>query len=263
MKAITNYIAAIITATMIFTSVAFFIISSLRQIELSNYALNTMVEISDRARERLSISYVIRNQTIIITLVNTGSTDVTLKHAIVIDQNLTVYKLDVNYTTITMGSVTNLELPLPVPPDQLYTVKLTTTRGNVFDVLSSMIKPIDIYVFVNETSIQTNQRFEIKLVIRNNLHTTLTIKSGDIDISFINHVTGENISTYFTGEKVFPNKPIEIQPSQQVIYVFVYEYSGGLTAGTPVDIDVFVHALTIRLEDVYSSITSIYCFETS
>ena len=71
MRGISNYVAAVLTVAMIFTSIAFFISFMLRQIEISNYALNTMVKISDRARENLGISYVFpNNQTIIITIVN-------------------------------------------------------------------------------------------------------------------------------------------------------------------------------------------------
>ncbi len=260
MKAITNYIAAVITAAMIFTSVAFFITSTLRQVEISNYALNTMVQLSDRAREVLGIGYVFNANTIVLTIVNAGGIDVGLNHVVFIDKNLSVYKVNVNSTTIPIGSIVNLEIPLPTSSSNIYSIKITTSRGNVFDVLSATYKPIDVIAYVNITRSSVNDRFEVTIYIRNSIPRSLLLSYSDLHISFINHVSGSNVTRYFTLKQVYPSETILLKPGEQVVYHYVYEYSGGLTADTPIDITIFIDTETDTLETIYSSTTLSYAF---
>ncbi len=261
MKGITNYIAALITAAMIFTSVAFFITSMLQQVNISNYALNTMVEVSDRSRENLGISYVFKgNDTLVLTIVNAGSVEVTLAHVAFIDKDLNLYKISVNATTIPIGSIITLWLQLPVPPDQIESIKITTTRGNVFDVLSSREKPLNIVVLVNTTSVAPADYFEVELIIVNSVFRNIELSTSDISVDFINHVTGENITTYFTLRKAYPPDPVVIGSGQEVVYRLVYKYSGGLVSGLPIDIRVYIDTVTVSYEEVHSSAELIYAF---
>ncbi|MEM4696153.1 MAG: hypothetical protein QW170_02735, partial [Desulfurococcaceae archaeon] len=60
MKAISNYIAAIITVSMIFTSIFFLVNTMIRQSRLSGYALNNMSLMIDKARESINVDYIVR-----------------------------------------------------------------------------------------------------------------------------------------------------------------------------------------------------------
>ncbi len=264
MRGISNYVAAVLTVAMIFTSIAFFISFMLRQIEISNYALNTMVKISDRARENLGISYVFpNNQTIIITIVNRGTIETTPTYVIVIDKNFTMYKVSVNATSIPIGAVVNLKLQLPIPRNQLEAIKVATERGNVFDVLSSTVRPLDMFITTNTTYVGVNDYVEIDIVIKNNLYRSVLLDRQYINLTLVDHVTGEDITQYFVEEGHYPDEPIAIPPGGQVTYKIIYRYGGGLPYTTRVDIVVNINTVTTMYEEVYSSATSYYAFKAS
>lgn len=263
MRAITNYVAALVTITMIFTSVAFFISTLIRQGQLSNYALNVMVSVSDRARENLAISSIVRGNSLIITIVNLGTIEVSPTYIVFIDKNLNTHKLKINGTTIPIGSIINLRIPLPVPYAELESVKLTTLRGNVFDVLVSTHKPVLMTILANKTIIELNDMFEINVFIENNLFKDLLIKPDDFTVSFINYVNGNDLTHYFVLKNTFPDEPVILRKGEKTVFRFIYQYSGGLVPNTPVSIRIDLNTLTTSYEEIYSSTYSIYSFRTA
>ncbi len=260
LKAISNYIAALITVTMIFTAIAFYITTSIRQVQISNYALNTMVEISERARENLALSSVINGQNITITIVNRGTLDTPLSHLVIVSKTLKVYEYTINGTTVPVGGIVNLRFQLPVPPDQIYNIMLITYRGNVFDVLSTTSKPLTIYITLSDRLISPGEKFNISIVIINNIGSTLRISPDYISIYFRNETA--NLTSYFVVNNVFPDETISIGPSQQVILTYTYEYVGGLSP-TYVDIYILIEPRSIFGEHVYSSTYVHYCLKTT
>lgn len=264
MRGISNYVAAIITVAMIFTSIAFFISFMLRQIEISNYALNTMVEISDRAREDLGISYVFPdNQTIIITIVNRGTIETTLAYVLFIDKNFTVHEISVNASSIPISAVMNLRLQLPVPLNEIEAIKIATTRGNVFDVLSSLEKPLSITLMINTTSVSPSEYVEIIILVKNNLFRNVLFDESCINVSFIDHVTGKDVSSYFVKTNIFPAEPLVLPQGGQIIYRVTYKYGGGLSSGSIIDVVVNINTMTTVYEEIYSSATLYYAFQVS
>ncbi len=264
MRGISNYVAAIITVAMIFTSIAFFISFMLRQIEVSNYALNTMVKISDRAREDLGISYVFPdNKTIIITIVNRGTIETTLAYVVFIDKNFTVHEVNVNTTTIPISAITNLRLQLPIPLNEIEAIKITTKRGNVFDVLSSLEKPLSMTIITNTTKVSPSGYVEVTVLVKNNLFRNILLDRSNMNITFVDHVTGEDLSQYFVQVEIFPDEPLVLPQGGQLIYRIVYKYGGGLPAGTTVDIIINVDTTTTTYEEVYSSATLYYAFRVT
>jgi hypothetical protein len=263
MRSISNYIAALITAAMIFTSIAFFISTNIRQVEISNYAMNTMVQLSDRARENLAISYVFTgNNKIIISLINTGSIDITLSYIIFIDKYLNTYTYSLNLT-IPIGTAYNLRYTLPFDKSKLYDIKITTSRGNIFDVLSPTIQPIDTIIYPNTTRIKPVSEFMINIVIKNRIPSEIIIYTDSIKVSFINYVSGENITKYFILENITPSTPIVLKPGDELIITEKYIYVGGISSETPIDIYVLIHTITSTSQEVYSSTTLNYGLITS
>ncbi len=262
-KAISNYIAALITVAMIFTTISFFIITSTRQVQLSNYALNTMVQISDRAREDLAISSVIKHRRLYLTLVNTGTLDVTLEHLLIITKNLKLYKKVINGTVIPMNTIVNLEFNLPVPRDEIYSIKITTTRGNVFDVLSPKNKPLNLYIIPENRVITANERLNITIIVYNNIGSIIQLKPSDINISFIKYLeTGSaDVSDRFVLKNVYPDDIIDLKPGQQVVFVFTYEYGGGITASR-IDLSILIDTHTIYGEEILVSSYTAYALTT-
>ncbi len=258
MKAISNYIAALITVAMIFTTISFFVITSTRQVQLSNYALNTMVQISDRAREDLAISSVIRGNYLYLTLVNTGAIDVKLEHLLIITKNLRLYKTIINGTTVPMNTIINLSFKLPVNRSDIYSIKITTSRGNVFDVLSPRNKPLKLYVLPGRRRIGANTDFNLTIIVYNNIGSSLILKPSDFNISFISSL-GNDVSDYFVLVTAYPREDISLKPGQQVVYQFTYEYGGGL-AGQHIDISIFIDTHTVFGEEILDSSYIVYAF---
>jgi hypothetical protein len=262
-RGISNYIAAVITVTMIFTSLAFFISTMIKQVEISNYALNNMVSISDRARENLGISYIFPdNESIIITIVNRGTIEVTLSYVVFIDKHDNVYTINVNSTTIPISSIVNLKLQLPIPRDEIDSIKIATMRGNMFDVLSSIEEPIDMIIYTNATTLKTGDEIEVVVIVKNTLYRNILLERTNFNITFVDHVTGENITRYFLLEEYYPDEPLVLPQGGETIYRFVYQYEGGLQTGTIADIYVRVYTTTTTYEEVYSSAHLYYAFET-
>lgn len=261
MKALTNYIAALITVSMIFLTVAFFITSIGRQVEISNYALNSMVQISERGKEVLGITYIVRNNTILLTLVNNGGLDISLREVVIIDKDLRVYKRSVNTTTIPIGSIINLNITLPVPFSRIYSIKITTFRGNVFDVLSSPTKPLDIRMYVNVSRIDVNDVVELTLNIYNGVPKRVIIDPTAVSITFTDHGSGRDVSNSFTLVDYYPSQPIYVNTGEQLNIRFVYKYGGGLASGTSIDITAYLNTYTSSLETIYGSGSLIYGFK--
>jgi len=261
-RGISNYVAALMSVTMIFTSVAFFITFMLRQVETTNYALNTIVKLSDRAREDLGISYVITgNKSMFVTIVNRGSVEVSLVHVVYLDRDMNAYILTINGTVIPIGGILNLNLTLPVPVSNLRSVKITTTRGNVFDVLSSTVKPLETIILVNATRLQPGSYFEVAIIARNTLPRELQLEFSSFNISFIDHVTGSDLTSYFAYTSYFPPEPVLVPPGGECVFRIVFKYGGGLS-GKIVDVAVLVNAYTTTYEEVYSSAVLHYAFTT-
>jgi len=262
-RGISNYVAALMTVTMIFTSVAFFISFMLRQVEMTNYALNTIVRLSDRAREDLGISYVmIGDKNMIVTIVNRGSVEVSLAHIIYLDRDMNAYILRINGTVIPIGGILNLNLTLPVPASNLRSVKITTARGNVFDVLSSTVKPLETIILVNATSLKPGDYFEVLIIARNTLTREVLLEFSSFNISFIDNATGSDLTSYFNYISYFPPEPVQVSPGGECVFRIVYRYGGGLS-GKIVDVVVLINAYTATYEEVYSSTTLYYAFTTA
>jgi len=261
-RGISNYVAALMTVTMIFTSVAFFITFMLRQVETTNYALNTIVKLSDRAREDLGISYVIiGDESMIVTIVNRGTVEVSLAQIVYLDRDMNAHILKINGTIIPIGGILNLNLTLPVPASNLRSVKITTTRGNVFDVLSSTVKPLGMIILVNATSLKPGDYFEVLIIVRNALAREVLLEVSSFNVSLVDHVTGSDLTHYFAYTSYFPPEPVQIPPDGECIFRIVYQYSGGLSESV-VDVVVLVNAYTTTYEVVYSSAALYYAFTT-
>ncbi len=257
-KAISNYIAALITAAMIFTTIAFFVTTSTKQIQVSNYALNTMVEISDRARENLAINTIFIGNRTIITIVNKGTIDVQLSHILFITKRMSTFKYNVNATIIPIGGIVNLNYVLPVSRDNIYDILITTSRGNVFSALYSVDKPLSITVIPSDRIISLNEKFNLTIIITNNIGSEIVLNTLDFNISF--YSGGADISQYFALKEVFPRSPVYLAPGEQIVYQFTYEYGGGAPTGI-VDLKIVIHAVSVNGEELYSYSYVKYLFE--
>jgi len=258
-KAISNYVAAVLTISMIFLSVSFYISSMLKQVELSNLALNTMVKITDRAREDLAISYSIyENNTLVLSIINKGTIEVYPSYLVVYDKNMSVYTISVNYTRVPIGGVINLYVKLPCSFDRVYSIKLTTTRGNVYDVLSTSSKPLLVVIIPGTEKVVANESFTFMIVIRNDLIKPIILTPDSFDISFIDHVTGSNLTDKFKLESISPDVAVMLNQNEQIIYRFTYQYTGGLQNGTSIDLLVKITSYTVNYEEIYIWVTSKY-----
>jgi len=258
-KAISNYVAAVLTISMIFLSISFYISSMLKQVELSNLALNTMVKITDRAREDLAISYSFsENNTLVLTIINKGTIEVYPSYLVVYDKNMSVYTISINYTRIPIGSVVNLFIKLPCKFEEVYSIKLTTTRGNVYDVLSTSSKPLFILIIPETDRVVANESFTFMIAIRNDLIKPIILTPDSFDISFIDHVSGDNLTDKFKLESINPDATVMISQNEQIIYRFTYKYTGGLQNGTSIDLLVKITCYTANYEEIHMWITAQY-----
>ncbi len=258
MKAISNYIAALITVAMIFTTIAFFVTTSTRQIQVSNYALNTMVEISDRAREGLAVNTLFLGNRMLLSIVNKGTIDVRLSHIVFITKNMRSIEYTVNATIVPVRGIVNLNYTLPVPRSELYDILITTARGNVFSALYSAEKPLTILIIPSDRAIRGSERFNLTIIIINNIDLSLIINPNDINITFIKGSI--DVSRYFGLKDLFPDTSIELAPGEQIVFQYTYEYSGGVGPGI-IDLNVIVHSISINGEELYGYSHSTYLFE--
>lgn len=243
MRAISNYIAALIAASMIFTSIAFLISLSLRQVELSNYALNTMVEISDRTRENVATSYVIEDNYMILTIANIGEIDVELHYLVFILRNLTAIKVALNDTRIAIGTIATLRIRLPTDMARIDSVKLVTKRGNVFDVFASKKKPVQVTVDTNTTTVAPGETIELRIIIHNYLNEKIIVSPDYIETYFFDN--DDNLTTLFTRLDTSyppPGTYTELGPGETTRFIILYKYNGGADPGTPVDIHLYIKA---------------------
>uniref|UniRef100_A0A7C4DAX5 Uncharacterized protein n=1 Tax=Staphylothermus marinus TaxID=2280 RepID=A0A7C4DAX5_STAMA len=261
MKAITNYVAALLTLTMIFTSVAFFVSTMIKQSQFSSETMRVMVNVSDRAREYLGIGYVVQGNRLILTIINLGTIEVTPTYIVYIDKDLNVIYEELKGISIPIDSIVKLNLSIPKPFTELRSIKLTTLRGNVFDVLVPTYKPLSITALVNRTLIGLNDVFELTLIIENNLFKDIVIKPDDFTIRFINHINNTEVNTYFFLKKVFPEDPVILRKSEKIVFKFIYQYSGGIVSETPIDIKIDLTILTVNYEEVYTSTYVTYLFK--
>ncbi len=242
MKAISNYIAALIAASMIFTSIAFLISLSLRQVELSNYALNTMVEISDRSRENIATSYVIDGNTMILTIANVGEIDVELQYLVFIFKNLTAVKKMLNNTRVATGTLVTLRIALPVDISRIDSAKLVTKRGNVFDIFASKARPLQVIVDTNTTIVSPGETIELRIYIYNYLNEKILVSPDDIKAYFYSDTT--NLTSNFTRGTEYPppGTYVELEPGESTRMIILYTYNGGIAPGTPMDIQLYITA---------------------
>ncbi|MEM4431311.1 MAG: hypothetical protein QXO78_01050 [Desulfurococcaceae archaeon] len=263
MKAISNYIAAIITVSMIFTSIFFLVNTMIRQSRLSGYALNNMSLMIDKARESINVDYIVRknNDSWILTLYiyNRGEVDILVNNIILVLRNLTVYKYNVSYT-VPLGSISRINLTLKYDLSEILSIKITTLRGNVFDILIKTQAPIDKLILVNATKIITGSAFEITLVISNRMNKGVIVNPARINLSFVNYISKEYIGDYFEQIYRFPEDAIILNPGSQVNIRYVYRYRGGLSIPTIVDLTIYLDLETVEYEYLESSGYITYLF---
>jgi len=227
-KGISNYIAAIITVSMIFTSVAFLISLTLRQAKLSTDAMNTMAEIAERAREKLGVSYILLDDYHVkVTMTNLGDIDIILSYIIITYNDLSVQKISMNNLAIPVGEVYTYVLNLNKSFGNVSSIKILTYRGNVFDLFATAYKPYTLTALVNREYINSSVSFKLRIIVENNIPSTITMDPKTVKIYFYNHTTGDNITSYFTITSYFPNTTT-LDSGEKTIFVYQISYSGGL-----------------------------------
>lgn len=130
----------------------------------------------------------------------------------------------------------------------------------MFDVLSTTNKPLTVYVTPSDRLISPGEKFNISIVIINNIGSMLRISPDYISIYFRNETA--NLTSYSVVNNIFPDEDIGIEPGQQVILTYTYEYVGGLTP-TYVDIYILLEPRSLLGEEVYSSTYVRYCLKTT
>ncbi len=232
MRAISNYIAAIITVGMIFTSIAFLISLTLRQAQVSTEAMNAMVEIAERAREKLGISYsVVDNTTVKLTLTNLGDIDIILSYVLVFYKDLSMQEIKLNNTALPKREVLILNIKLKEDFNNVTGIKILTFRGNIYDVFSSAIKQYITWYMADKEYLDPNTSFILRIFVENNLLNKVTLNTSLITLSFLNTTTDENITSLFKINSVFPDI-IELDAGEKTTIVYNITYLGGVKGYT-------------------------------
>ncbi len=228
MKAISNYVAAIITVSMIFTSIAFLISILLRQAEVGTEALNTMVEVSERACEKISISYHIKsNDTIEFIITNLGDIDVILTYAVITYKDAKTDVVDLGSLIVPIGKSIRYTLTLNRSVYDVMSIKILTYRGNSFDVYTHVVKPVSITILSNTTMLYPGEAVEIKIVVKNKFSKTILFSVDKINLTFTTYPGETNVTEYFTLLYRYPDE-IYLKPGEETSFTLIYRYNGGL-----------------------------------
>ncbi len=253
MKGISNYIAAIITVSMIFTSIAFLISILLRQAEVGTEALNTMVEVSERAREKLSISYHIKSSdTIEFILTNVGDIDVLLTYIVVTYDDATVDIINIGSLIVPVGRSTRYTLVLNRSVDDVSSIKILTYRGNSFDVYTHVTKLVSTTIICNTTTVYLGDVLEIRVVIKNMFSQGIQLSIDDINVTFTTYPSGTNVTDRFELIDSYPDEVV-IEPVEETAFVFRYRYLGGLGDST-INFEVSIGYTVVDTGDYISDI---------
>lgn len=262
MKAISNYIATLITVSIIFSSVFFVVTTMMLQSRVGTQSFIKMAEMVDKAREAISMDYVVNGRNFTLMIFNKGDIDVTVGKLVIIDKHIRNYTFTFS-KTIPIGSVDYVNVALPVEFNQIISMKLITARGNVFDVLARREPLITLKIDVNVTEVSVNETLRVDVTLTNTLSKTIFIEPKEISIRFINHYDLSDVTHRFKLIKTTPSTKVALTPGSTLIIRCYYTYTGGLNPGTPVDVKIQLIAETIDYETVSTSAEVIYLLVVS
>lgn len=256
-KAISNYVATLITVSIIFSSVFFVFTTMMMQSRVGTQSFIKMAEMVDKAREAVSMDYVVNGRNLTLMVFNKGDVDVTLSKIVIIDNKINNYTFTLDKTIFT-GSIAYTSILLPVDFNQIISMKLITARGNVFDILARREQLIPLKIETNAASLSPNDTFRITITVTNTIGKTIIIDMNDVHVSFINRVDSSDVTDKFRLIKIIPSAKIALTPGSSLIIRCDYVYAGGLNPGTPLDARVNLKATTVDYELLYAYSSVVY-----